>query len=91
MDFEGIVLSEISQTEQKKKYCMISLIGGIYKQNTRTSLVVQWLRYHISTARVTSSVPGGGTNMPRAVWHNQKKQKQNTKKQTHRKRDQIFR
>ena len=28
MDLEGIILSEISQTE-KDKYCMISLIGGI--------------------------------------------------------------
>ena len=28
MDLEGIVLSEISQTE-KDKYCMISLIYGI--------------------------------------------------------------
>ena len=32
MDLEGIVLSEISQIE-KDKYCMISLICGIYKYN----------------------------------------------------------
>ena len=30
MDLEGIMLSEISQTE-KEKYCMISLTFGIYK------------------------------------------------------------
>ena len=30
MDLEGIILSEISQTE-KDKYCMISLICGILK------------------------------------------------------------
>ena len=30
MELEGIMLSEISQTE-KEKYCMISLIRGIYK------------------------------------------------------------
>ena len=30
MDVEGIVLSEISQRD-KDKYCMISLICGIYK------------------------------------------------------------
>ena len=32
MDFEGIMLSEISQT-QKDKYCMISYICGIWKTN----------------------------------------------------------
>ena len=30
MDLEGIILSEVSQTE-KDKYCMISLIRGILK------------------------------------------------------------
>ena len=30
MDLEHIMLNEISQTE-KDKYCMLSLIGGIYK------------------------------------------------------------
>ena len=30
MDLEGIILTEISQTE-KEKYCMISLICGIQK------------------------------------------------------------
>ena len=33
MDLEGIMLSEISQTE-KDKYCMISLICGIQKNTT---------------------------------------------------------
>ena len=28
MDLEGVMLSEVSQTE-KDKYCMISLMGGI--------------------------------------------------------------
>ena len=32
MDFEGIMLSEISQTE---KYCMISLTCGIYKREQK--------------------------------------------------------
>ena len=32
MDFEGIMLSEIRQTE-KDKYCMISLICGIKQYN----------------------------------------------------------
>ena len=30
MDLEGIMLSEISQTE-KDRYCMVSLLCGIYK------------------------------------------------------------
>ena len=34
MDFEDIVLSEISQTE-KDKYCVISLIYGILKSQTQ--------------------------------------------------------
>ena len=33
MDLEGIMLSEIIQTE-KDKYCMISFIYGIYKYKT---------------------------------------------------------
>ena len=33
MDLEDIMLTEISQTE-KDKYCMISLICGIYKKQT---------------------------------------------------------
>ena len=33
MDLEGIMLSEISQTE-KDKYCVISLICGILKNDT---------------------------------------------------------
>ena len=35
MDFEGTMLSEISQM-QKDKYCMISLIGGIEKKMRQT-------------------------------------------------------
>ena len=34
MDFEGIVLSEISQTE-KDKYCIISLVCGIFKHTPK--------------------------------------------------------
>ena len=36
VDLEGIMLSEISQTE-KDKYHMISLICGILKQNEKNS------------------------------------------------------
>ena len=34
MDLEGLMLSEISQTE-KDKYCMISLICGSNEQNNK--------------------------------------------------------
>ena len=56
MDLEGIMLSEISQTE-KDKYCMISHISGIQKtkemntyNKTETELQIQrtnrWLTEH---------------------------------------------
>ena len=38
-----------------------------------TSLAVQWLRLHTSTARGTDSIPGQGTKIPQATWHSQKK------------------
>ena len=40
MELEGIILSEISQTE-KDKYCMISPICGIYKKQTKTNKKTQ--------------------------------------------------
>ena len=36
MDLEGITLREISQTE-KDKYCMMSLMCGIFKNKNRTN------------------------------------------------------
>ena len=43
-----------------------------------TSLVVQWLRLHASTAGGTGSIPGGATKIPHA-WRCGKKKK--TKKE----------
>ena len=40
-----------------------------------TSLAVQWLRLHTSTAGGTDSIPGQGTKIPQATWHSQKKKK----------------
>ena len=37
-----------------------------------TSLAVQWLRLHTSTAGDTGSIPGWVTKIPRAVQHGQK-------------------
>ena len=40
-----------------------------------TSLAVQWLRLHASTAGGTSSIPGRGTKIPHAASHGQKNNK----------------
>ena len=44
MDLESIMLSEISQTE-KDKYCMVSLICGIWKKKKKVELLeikIEW-------------------------------------------------
>ena len=67
MDLEGIMLSEISQTE-KDRYCMISLICGILKikQGFPGGAVVESLP---ANAGDTGSSPGpGGSRMPRSNW-----------------------
>ena len=38
-----------------------------------TSLAVQWLRLHASTAGVTGSIPGQGTKIPQAVQKTKKR------------------
>ena len=43
--------------------------------NLTTSLPVQWLRLHASTAGGTGLVPGQGIKIPHAVWCSQKKKK----------------
>ena len=40
-----------------------------------TSLVVQWLRLHVSTAGGVDSIPSLGTKIPHATQHGQKKKK----------------
>ena len=44
-----------------------------------TSLVVQWLRLHASTAGGGGSIPGQGTKIPHALGHGQKKKKKGGK------------
>ena len=48
-----------------------------------TSLAVQWLEFHTSTAEI-GSIPGWGTTSSRAIQHDQKKKKK--KKKSGRKR-----
>ena len=43
----------------------------IKNQTSQTSLAVQWLRPHASTAGDTGSTPGWGTRIPKAAWHGQ--------------------
>ena len=40
-----------------------------------TSLAVQWLGLHASTAGGVGSIPGQGTEIPQAAWHGQKSKK----------------
>ena len=49
-----------------------------------TSLVVQWLRLHASTAGGTGSIPGGGTKIPHAT--QPKKEKEEEEKERRRRR-----
>ena len=44
-------------------------------KNAQSSLVVQWLRLHISNAGAVGLIPGWGTNIPPASQHKQKKKK----------------
>ena len=59
--------------------CICLLISSTY-QNTsyRTSLVVQWLRFHTSNAGGMGLIPGWGMKIPLASRHSQKKKKLNT-------------
>ena len=47
-------------------------LGNTY---TGTSLAIQWLRLHASTAGGTGSIPGCGINNPQAMWYGKKKKK----------------
>ena len=40
--------------------------------NLGTSLVVQWLKLHISTVGGTGLIPDHGTKILHATWHSQK-------------------
>ena len=46
-----------------------------------TILVVQWLRLSASSAEDVSLIPGCGTKIPHAMWHDQTKTPKNKTKQ----------
>ena len=54
MDLEGIMISEVSQTE-KDKYCMISLACGILNQkqtnNQKTTLIEKEITFVVTRGR----------------------------------------
>ena len=56
----------------KKKKKQLASEALIQQAFTGTSLVVQWLRFHSSTAGGTGLIPGPGTKIPHATWHGQK-------------------
>ena len=59
-----------SETERQIPYDITYMWN--LKYNTGTSLAVQWLRLQASTAGGTGSIPGRGTYIPHATWHDQK-------------------
>ena len=54
----------------------MELLFGVMKSSKvdygGTSLAVQWLRLHTSTAGGTSGAPDGRTKIPHAAWHGQR-------------------
>ena len=60
MDLEIIIRGRVRQRE-KDKYHIILLNCGIYKNDTGTSLGVQWLRLQALNAGGQDLVPGQGT------------------------------
>ena len=51
------------------------------KNSAETSLEVQWLRPHTSTARGRGSIPSWGTKIPHAPWLGQNQTRKQSKKQ----------
>ena len=58
-----------------RQYTTASLFLNLKTASSGTSLVVQWLRTHTSTAGGMSAIPGWGTKIPHALWCSQKKKK----------------
>ena len=54
MDLESAILSAVSQTEEK--YCMTSLLSGIYKEMIQMHLQN---RNRLKTSRTSLWLPGG--------------------------------
>ena len=64
---------EMQKHQGKGGKCFIKQTIFHLKGHLGTSLAVQWLRRHASTAGGTGSIPGPGTKIPHAMWCSQKK------------------
>ena len=65
---ENTLKKKFSNNSESKNLVIKILFWG-------TSLAVQWLRLHTSSAGGVGSIPGRGTKVPNATWHGQKKKK----------------
>ena len=66
------IAKEVRDSRRVKKPCF-----RLYKNvgHVGSSLAVQWLRLHASTARGTGSIPSWGIKILHAAWRGQKKKK----------------
>ena len=62
-------------------YAFVKAHGNLHQKQwfTGTSLTVQWLGLHVSTAGIIGSIPGQGTKIPQAAQCHQKKKKKKKK------------
>ena len=61
---------------QHSNSIFLYIILHLKKVTIGTSLAVQWLRLHTSTAGGMGSIPVQGTKIPYVSWHSQKKKLQ---------------
>ena len=66
------IAKEVRDSRRVKKPCF-----RLYKNvgHVGSSLAVQWLRLHASTARGMGLIPGQGAKIPHTMWHGQLKKK----------------
>ena len=68
------------ESGKKSAYLVVCILSyrllTLYKE-WETSLVVQWLRLHASTAGGMGSIPSWGSQIPHATWRGKKKKKDN--------------
>ena len=72
--FNTFIIKAVRKLATEGKF--LNLRKSIYQKNTiniipRTSLAVQWLRFHASNAGGPGSIPGRGTKIPQATQQDQ--------------------
>ena len=68
-----MMVDELKSTVSVKIYEVDNFCGYVRISLLGTSLAVQWLRFCASNAGGMGSIPGGGTKIPHAACHSQKK------------------